>query len=445
MKNTNAILKSWTFDPLNIASLIKKIDEEMLFFSLRKSDYFKYSDKQVLEKLIAYYGELKKDIQGQSEEDRGKLEQDASVDELKAKLEKTSPVCRLWFHNGVLNSKNSIFPSSDTIQFVTTEQSQEKKLDMGIDDFEKKVAHDQLSSDKDDFLMQAMLWYFGLKNKKSRIAIKVNQDKKKIEDSLQGKELDVQLVFTGNSQHTNFTKIHFEIARGHELNVNEIHQHSNEGLNVYSVSYDLAENTKVKNLFVLLNNERAKEFHRVDVRQKENSRYVSYHLENDGGATVLQRRVHALGEGTETVLKGLCNFREQKKIDHLLQVDHIVGNNTSEQTFSTVLRDAARASFTSGVFVNKYAQKVESSQLNRVLLIGAEAWANSRPLLEILADDVKCAHGASISPIDENQMFYLTSRGIKNDKAESLLIEAFIKSYMEELRDNFPSFSHLLS
>jgi len=91
--------------------------------------------------------------------------------------------------------------------------------------------------------------------------------------------------------------------------------------------------------------------------------------------------------------------------------------------------------FQGGVIVRQDAQKTDSSQSNRNLLLSAGAQADTKPELQIFADDVKCAHGATVGDLDKNAVFYLQSRGIPTDQATSLLIEAFIAEIFDDLPD----------
>jgi Fe-S cluster assembly protein SufD len=115
-------------------------------------------------------------------------------------------------------------------------------------------------------------------------------------------------------------------------------------------------------------------------------------------------------------------------------VEHAAPHARSLQKFKGVLKDIAQSSFEGKIFVRPVAQKTEAYQLNHNLLLSEGAIANAKPNLEIFADDVKASHGATFSQVDEEQLFYLKSRGLSSMDATQLLIRGF----MQEMIDQIP-------
>ncbi len=163
----------------------------------------------------------------------------------------------------------------------------------------------------------------------------------------------------------------------------------------------------------------------LHVEQGRDSRFAS-HLFSLGGA-LARNEVHATfaAEGGECTLQGLYVGHGTQHLDHHTRLDHAHPRCISRELYKGVLDDHARGTFHGKVLVRPDAQQTDSRQYNRNLLLSETAMADSRPQLEILADDVKCAHGATVGRLDEQALFYLRARGIPKAEAERLLTHAF--------------------
>ncbi len=135
--------------------------------------------------------------------------------------------------------------------------------------------------------------------------------------------------------------------------------------------------------------------------------------------------VHLLGENAAAKAFGLVRATGKQHFDETLYVNHQKPRTQSEVLFKTVAADEARSIFTGLIHVQKEAQKTTAYQTNRNLLLSRQARADTIPKLEIEADDVKCGHGAAVSSIDEDQIYYLMSRGMTRDLAKAVIIEGF--------------------
>lgn len=131
------------------------------------------------------------------------------------------------------------------------------------------------------------------------------------------------------------------------------------------------------------------------------------------------------GENGLSVLNGLYVLGERQHADHHTTIDHAKPHCESHEYFNGILDDHSRGVFNGRIIVRPGAQRTDSKQTNNNLVLSEEARADSQPQLEIYADDVKCTHGATLGPIDEKAMFYLTSRGIPKAEARSLLTYGF--------------------
>ena len=124
-------------------------------------------------------------------------------------------------------------------------------------------------------------------------------------------------------------------------------------------------------------------------------------------------------------LSGLTTGSGEDWVDHHTFVDHQAPDCRSRELYKTILSDKAKAGFTGRIRVERNAQKTDSRQMNRSLLLGRNAEANSRPQLEIFADDVKCSHGATVGRLNPDEVFYLQSRGIDEKEAVRMLSLGF--------------------
>jgi Fe-S cluster assembly protein SufD len=147
---------------------------------------------------------------------------------------------------------------------------------------------------------------------------------------------------------------------------------------------------------------------------------------NDTGAT--------LAEGTEAVLNGLYIVNRAQHVDNHTTIDHARPHGTSRELYKGILDGRASAVFNGRILVRKDAQKTDSKQTNKNLVLSDEAVIDTKPELQIFADDVRCTHGATIGQLDAESMFYLRSRGIGKDAARGLLIYGFAQDIVDHIQ-----------
>ena len=145
-------------------------------------------------------------------------------------------------------------------------------------------------------------------------------------------------------------------------------------------------------------------------------------------------RTELSGQGASCQLNGLYVLQGDQLVDHHTVIDHESAHCTSRELYKGVLDDASRAVFNGRIIVRPDAQKTDSEQSNKNLLLSKEALVNSNPQLEIHADDVKCAHGATIGQLSPEAMFYLRSRGIGEARARHILTQGFINDVNQKLK-----------
>lgn len=138
--------------------------------------------------------------------------------------------------------------------------------------------------------------------------------------------------------------------------------------------------------------------------------------------------------GADASLYGLYLASGSQLVDHHTTMDHVKPHGTSRELYKGILTGNSRAVFNGKIIVRKDAQKTDAIQTNKNLLISDGARVNTKPQLEILADDVKCKHGATIGHMEEDALFYLRSRGISEERARILLMHGFVFDVLEQIR-----------
>jgi len=145
-------------------------------------------------------------------------------------------------------------------------------------------------------------------------------------------------------------------------------------------------------------------------------------------------RTKLAGEGLECILNGLYLTRNEQLADHHMIVEHAQPHCASHEYFNGILDDRSRGVFHGRILVRPIAQKTDAKQTNKNLLLSDDAGADTKPQLEIYADDVKCTHGATIGQLNEESIFYLRTRGIGPETARRMLIHAFAGEIIERIQ-----------
>jgi Fe-S cluster assembly protein SufD len=180
--------------------------------------------------------------------------------------------------------------------------------------------------------------------------------------------------------------------------------------------------------------ERAFHFGRLLFHQERSSSVVT-HSVAFGGALVREEVNTVLaGEGAEATLNGLYIVTGRQHIDNQTTLDHVQPHCSSREVYKGVLDGESSAVFNGKIIVRKDAQKTDSKQSNKNLLLSEKAIIDTKPALEIFADDVKCTHGATIGQINPEAVFYLRSRGIGRQEARELLTYAFANDLLERIK-----------
>jgi Fe-S cluster assembly protein SufD len=162
----------------------------------------------------------------------------------------------------------------------------------------------------------------------------------------------------------------------------------------------------------------------------------TFNLTNGGGISRYQGFIRFTGEGGTLTTNGVNLLGSRRHGDTTLVVDHAVPNCSSREVFRAVLDDRAHSVFQGRIIVQPDAQKTDGKMMTRALLLSDEAEADSKPELEIFADDVACGHGSTTGALDESLLFYLRARGLPEKEAQALLIAAFVGEAIESIEND---------
>jgi Fe-S cluster assembly protein SufD len=199
----------------------------------------------------------------------------------------------------------------------------------------------------------------------------------------------------------------------------EIHVKENANLDYYKIQNDLETTSLIDNTYI---------------NQKRDSE-VSCHTFSFGGNIVRNNlNFFQNGQNINSIMKGITILGGNQHTDHHTLVHHANPNCESYQEYKGIYNGNSTGVFNGRVLVDKIAQKINAFQQNNNLLVGDKASVNTKPQLEIFADDVKCSHGCTIGQLDDSAMFYLKTRGISEHEAKGLLTYAFANNVLENVK-----------
>lgn len=181
------------------------------------------------------------------------------------------------------------------------------------------------------------------------------------------------------------------------------------------------------------------------VAQEKDSTFTINTITLNGGLVRNNLNILVNGENCETNLNGAYLLKGKQHVDNHTVVDHKVPNCNSNELYKGVIDDNSTAVFNGKVFVRPDAQKINAFQSNGNVLLTDDASVNSKPELEIYADDVKCSHGSTTGQLDEEAIFYLRARGLSEKSARQLMVSAFIGDVLEKIEnEDVLNFTHQL-
>jgi Fe-S cluster assembly protein SufD len=171
----------------------------------------------------------------------------------------------------------------------------------------------------------------------------------------------------------------------------------------------------------------------VDISVDQNGSYDAFTLTKGASLSRQQIKADVKGEGAHVSFSGVSILEDTQLGDTTITINHLAPHSTSQQFFRNILSGRAKGVFQGKVHVAKAAQKTDAQQICKTILLSDRAEMNTKPELEIYADDVVCSHGATTGQIDDMALFYMRSRGIPESEARMLLIEAFLQQAIDKI------------
>lgn len=322
----------------------------------------------------------------------------------------------LTFVNGILDTSLSDDLEVKGISFKTLEQA--------ISDNSETVSSyfDSLGKTKEDAFvaMNTILATNG-----AVIDIEKNSviDKPIYLQFINTKSADVQarnIIITGeNAEVTIIEKVDsIEVEPSFSNIVNEINVAPGANVKYYKIENDSPTSYHVANTHVV---------------QGKDSKFTSNTIALNGAMVRNNLDIKLEAEGCEAYMNGLYLLNGKTHVDNHTTVDHKMPNSYSNELYKGIMDDHSKGVFNGKIYVRKDAQKTNAFQSNKNVLLTDDATVNTKPQLEIWADDVKCSHGCTTGQLDEDALFYLMARGIKKDRAMAMLLHAFASDVIENL------------
>ena len=193
----------------------------------------------------------------------------------------------------------------------------------------------------------------------------------------------------------------------------------------------IGANASLRHHRINLESEQALHTGAIHVALAENARFNGFTLANGSRLKRIDYHIKHLGSGSDVQLNGIYLPRHQQRVDYHTCVEHLVPHCTTTEVFRGVIADSAKAVFNGRIHIHPDAQKTLAEMSNRNLLTSDQAQVNTKPELEIYADDVRCAHGATVSQLNDEALFYMTSRGISEAEARVMLSFGFVNELVE--------------
>ncbi len=220
-----------------------------------------------------------------------------------------------------------------------------------------------------------------------------------------------------------------------EATVLESHVHlaDNDGITLAHTSLRAGPAARLHHAKVQKEDRRARHIATQEIHQERDSNLQSVLLEIGGTQARQAITADLAGPGASVDLQGVFFGQRDQRTDVWTRVDHQVPDCTSNETYKGILDDSSRGAFTGLIVVHEGAHGTSSNQQNRNLLLSPKAHADATPQLEILNDDVRCAHGSTIGQLDPNALFFLRSRGIDAAQARLMLTRAFASEVIESV------------
>jgi Fe-S cluster assembly protein SufD len=239
----------------------------------------------------------------------------------------------------------------------------------------------------------------------------------------------------GNASTMNHPRNLIVADENSQVTVVEDYVSLGEGVTFSNAATELiaGDNANVSHYMIVREGDQAYNFSTLRIQQGRRANVATHSLLLSGA--LVRNNVHPVlaGEGSECLINGLFMANGRQHMDNYMLVEHASPHCDSRQFYNGILNGQSHGVFHGRIIVHKDAQKTDAKQTNRNLLLSDEAQIDTKPQLEIYADDVKCTHGATIGQFDDNALFYLRSRGLAEAAARHVLLLAFANECLDRM------------
>jgi len=376
------VLKTYK-EEYKYSPLLRKVSKK---FDILKVDSYKEKKKNIDKKILNQYKNQYSiiTINGLFQKNESKIPSGISVNTFN-KLNNTDKKFFHKFFNNQDDSKSDIFTSINTINY-------KESLLIKIDKNYSKKDHINILN----FII-------------SNSSESINHIRKLIVSNQNSKSVFIE-EFISLDSIENFS-----------TSVTEIFQEENSEIEYLNVQND-------KNNF---------HFNSINISQKQNSISNCFTFSYSGALVRNNLNIKLKEKNCYSNMYGFYALKEKSHVDNHTTVDHIDENSISNEHYKGIMDNNSNGVFNGKIFVRKKAQKTNAFQSNNNILLSDEAKINTKPQLEIWADDVKCSHGCTVGQLDKEAIFYLQSRGISREKAISMLLGAFSEEIIEKIENQF--------
>ena len=376
------VLKTYK-EEYKYSPLLRKVSKK---FDILKVDSYKEKKKNIDKKILNQYKNQYSiiTINGLFQKNKSKIPSGISVNTFN-KLNNTDKKFFHKFFNNQDDSKSDIFTSINTINY-------KESLLIKIDKNYSKKDHINILN----FII-------------SNSGESINHIRKLIVSNQNSKSVFIE-EFISLDSIENFS-----------TSVTEIFQEENSEIEYLNVQND-------KNNF---------HFNSINISQKQNSISNCFTFSYSGALVRNNLNIKLKEKNCYSNMYGFYALKEKSHVDNHTTVDHIDENSISNEHYKGIMDNNSNGVFNGKIFVRKKAQKTNAFQSNNNILLSDEAKINTKPQLEIWADDVKCSHGCTVGQLNKEAIFYLQSRGISREKAISMLLGAFSEEIIEKIENQF--------
>lgn len=328
------------------------------------------------------------------------------------------PGYRIVFVNGVIQPEASELPRVDGIRVASFRD---------LDAQEAAELSDQLDSTLDNKAVQ--LARLNAARFEDGLLVRLKPD------AVLDQPLFIIHEVTADASGSAFPRIFVDAGRHSQATlVEEYRSQGSEPVMVNTVTeFKLADGANITNVRLTMEGENVQHIGATGVRQLRNARFESHTVGFGGPLRRHDLQVRLEGEGGECKLNGVVVTQGKQHFDNHTTIEHVAAHCNSEETYRNIAADQSHAVFNGRIHIHQDAQKSNADMNNKNLLLSNGAEIDTKPELEIYADDVKCAHGATIGQLDETSLFYLVSRGIARREANVLLTMAFINELVDQI------------